>query len=125
MKVLQRNRKVIYYSLLTGTTDATDKYGNYTGEPVAVYGTPERYERFSYGPLQGAVSLEQYGLSGDYVLPLVTDDLACPITEDARLWIDAGPYDENGSLTPHTHVVRKVIPSVNVVQVLAKEVSVS
>lgn len=123
MKTLKRNHITIYYAKPLGMTDTTDDYGNDTGEPELSYSAPIRYKRFSFGARQGVITLEPFGLSDGYLQPLVTDDMDCPITEATRIWIGKCPCKGDG--TDYTHVVEAVIPSINVVKVLCRAVSVS
>ena len=125
MKTLQRNRCIVYYALPQGTTDQTDAYGNITGVAKTTYGNPVRYERLSTRKRKGVIVAERFGLADDYIDTFVTDDMNCPITIDTHLWVDTSPYDSNGNLLPYTHVVEALLPSLNVIQVAAKEVSVS
>lgn len=134
MKVLKRNKKVIWYANPTGEMeDILDSYGNYTGEQRVVFATPVEYDRFSFGPMQsyaaalsrGFIKQEPYGLVEDYTLPLVTDDMDCPIQPDSRAWVDVEPWDSQGNLVPNTHLVTAVLPSINVVKVTLKKVSIS
>ena len=133
MKVLSRNKKVIWYANPTGSEDIRDSYGNYTGEQRLTFEAPKKYERFSYGPMQsyaaalsrGFIKQEPYGLVEDYTLPLVTDDLDCPIQPDSRAWVDTEPFDASGNVVPNTHIVTAILPSINVVKVTLKKVSVS
>lgn len=121
MKTLQRNHAVIYYALPTGKTEKTDSFGNLTGVPEVAYGTPRRYRRLSAQKRKGSIKAERFGLSEDYVDTFVTDDMDCPITVDTRLWVGTCPANNQ----PYTHVVQAIIPSLNVIQIVAKEVSVS
>ncbi len=133
MKVLSRNKKAIWYANPIGTEDIRDEYGNYTGEQRLTFDTPKRYDRFSYGPMQsyaaalshGFIKQEPYGLVEDYTLPLVTDDLNCPLQPDSRAWVDTEPFGENGEVLPNTHIVTAILPSINVVKVTLKKVSTS
>ena len=125
MRTLKRNHITVFYSLLTGSADAVDSFGNYTGETELTFADPVCYKKFSFGPRRGVVTQEPFGLADDYVQPLVTTDMNCPVTDSTRLWIGTCPYDSNGVLQPHTHVVEAVIPSINSIRVLCKAVSVS
>lgn len=123
MKTLKRNHCKIWYALRTGTEAQTDSFNNYSGA-VPTYADPVMYDRLSTKMRKGVVKLEDFGLSGDYVDSFVTDDMECPIKEDTRLWINTDAYDAGHKPLPYTHVVEAVIPSMNVVRILAREVSV-
>lgn len=133
MKVLARNKKIIWYANPTGSEDIRDSYGNYTGEQRLTFSEPVQYDRFSYGAMQayaaalsrGFIKQEPYGLVEDYTLPLTTDDMNCPLQPESRVWVDIEPYDEHGNLVPHNHIVTAVLPSINVVKVTLKKVAAS
>lgn len=125
MKTLLRDRKTIYYSNPTGSGDKLDQYGNITGMEKTTFGTPERYDRLSAVNPKGYVRLESYGLSEGYTLTMVTHDMNCPITSESRVWINKCPYDGLGNLTPHTHVVKRIWPTVNAIRIEFEEVSTS
>lgn len=125
MKTLKRNRKIIWYAQPTGERAKTyDAYGRYTGTQQVVYADPVEYDRLSTMARKGVIKTEPFGLSDDYVDSFVTDDMQCPIKAETRLWIDTPAYN-GGVLLPHTHVVQAVIPSINVIRILAKNVSVT
>ena len=125
MKTLLRNRKTVYYALPTGKVKQTDAYGNYTGETVESYADPVKYERLSARNMTGVINSETFGLADAYESSFVTSDMSCPITEDTRLWIDTAPYDKDGNLLPHDHVVKAIIPTINAIRILVDNVSVS
>lgn len=125
MKTLLRDRKIVYYALPTGTAKQTDAYGNYTGETIATYADPVRYEKLSAAKPLGVIKTEAFGLATAYSTTLVTSDMSCPISTETRLWIDREPYDSQGNLVPHTHVVKRVWPTIRVISIVVEEVSVS
>lgn len=124
MKTLKRNHMTVWYALPGATADQTDSYGNITGVTKTTYDTPVKYCRLSTRKRSGWINLERFGLSEGYRDSFVTDDMHCPITVDTHLWIGTPPTI-NGSAVPYTHVVEAVLPSLNVIQIIAKEVSVS
>ena len=121
MKTLLRNHMTIYYALPGSAVEQTDQYGNYTGVTAVTYGEPVKYTRLSTRNRNGGIREERFGLTEDYVDSFVTDDMSCPITVDTHLWIGVTP--KSGTL--YTHVVQAVLPSLNVIRIVAKEVSVS
>lgn len=125
MKTLLRDRKIVYYANPDTVADQTDSFGNITGVPKITYGTPTKYERLSAANPSGLIKLEQFGLSTNYGTTFVTADMNCPIKEDTHLWINTLPYDGNGNLLPHDHVVKRVWKTINAIRVEVEEVSVS
>ena len=125
MKTLLRDRKKVYYALPTGKQKQTDAYGNYTGETVNTYADPVCYDRLSAPKPGGLVETQAFGLSDAYLTAFVTHDMSCPIGTETRLWVDRRPYDTQGNLTPHTHVVKRVWTTLHAIRIEAEEVSVS
>lgn len=121
MRNLQIDRQIIYYALPTGKrTKQMDEFGNYTGEVVPEYSTPVRYDRL-YGPTpSGMYRLEPFGITSTNAVLLATHDMDCPIVETARLWINACPYDKDGNLTHHTHLVKRILPSLRAIRIEAE-----
>lgn len=124
MRTLLRNRTTVFYSLPTGnTTKARDRFGNLTGEPVPEYGPIYKYTKLSARSVRGNIAVEPFGLIERYTDTFVTADMNCPITMGARLWIGKCPCDSDGN--DFTHVVKAVIPTINVIRIVAEGVSVS
>lgn len=124
MKTLRRNRSIIYYALPGTVADQVDQYGNITGVAETTYGEPVKYCRLSTRKRSGWITAERYGLTEGYRDTFVTDDMDCPLTVDTHLWIGTEPT-VNGVSVPYTHVVDAILPSLNVIYIVAKEVSVS
>lgn len=126
MKTLKRNRMTIWYALATGNNvRQVDSFGRYTGETVPEYADPVEYDRLSTRNRKGIIKTEPFGITDDYVDSFVTDDMNCPIKADTRLWIGTNAYDTEGNIVPHTHIVEGIIPSLNVIRILARNVNVS
>lgn len=130
MKALARNRQTLYYALPTGLVNVTDSDGFYTGEQTVSYATPVGVE-MNISPATGRTVLEWFGIATNYSKVLVTDDMACPITEDTILWIGIEPtttVTNNGQTTvvnnPHNYVVSKIAKSLNSIAYGVTEVSV-
>lgn len=130
MKALARNRQSLYYALPTGLVNVTDSDGFYTGEQTVSYATPVGVE-MNISPATGRTVLEWFGIATNYSKVLVTDDMACPITEDTILWIGIEPtttVTNNGQTTtvnhPHNYVVSKIAKSLNSIAYGVTEVSV-
>lgn len=111
MKILARNRITVFYALVESTEDTLDEYGNINGTHIN-YMSPIR-TRMAFGKRNGGISITAHGLENNYDSILLTDDLSCPITDGTIIWIGRCPMDGNGQMTPHTHVVSAVIPSLN------------
>ena len=59
MRSVQRNKQRIYYSLLIGSEEVTDEYGNVTGEFKLLYSTPQPL-KINIGTPKGTIELEMY-----------------------------------------------------------------
>lgn len=112
MKVLRRNCITVYYALVDTETDTYDEYGNLTGSPTLTYKQPVR-ARMAFGVRNGGIVSTPHGLENSYRQMLITDDLHCPITDGTILWVNACPMNSDGEMTPHTHIVSGVFPSLN------------
>lgn len=98
--------------------------GLYTGEKGKTYSDPAMYKA-NISAAQGDVEARQFGENISYDRVICMDLTAPPINEYTRLWVDRDPYDENGNLTAHDYIVRKVARSLNSVNVAISRVDVS
>ena len=112
MKVLKRNCITVFYALVDSEEDTYDEYGNLTGSPKLTYKAPIR-ARMAFGTRNGGIEITAHGLENNYEQVLLTDDLSCPIADGTILWIGKCPMDGEGKMTPHTHIVKAIIPSLN------------
>ena len=119
MKALARNKQTFYYALPIGLADVVDADGFYTGEQTPSYTEPVEAE-MNISPASGQTVLEWFGVNERYDKALVTDDINCPITELAVLWIGIDPAQE-----PHNYLVNRVAKSLNSVVIGITKVSVS
>lgn len=87
MRTLRRNRQTIHYAVYSGVTAVTDSYGLHTGEYEPSYGEPVEAKMY-VSPATRKASLEMFGINGSFDKILITDDMACPITETSIVWID-------------------------------------
>lgn len=123
MRLLDRNKQTVYYALLTAETEAVDDYGNYTGERNKTYSTPVK-TRMYVSAARGSVADEVFGVDTPYTKVLITDDMACPISETSCLWIGVEPVV--GEITnPHNYIVTQVAKSLNHITYAVKEVDVN
>lgn len=122
MKLLERNKQTVYYAVLTGVADAADALGNLTGERVKTFSTPVK-TRMYVSAARGSASDEVFGVDTPYTKVLITDDMACPITETSRLWIDKEAV-VGSAVTEHNYIVTQVAKSLNHISYAVKEVDV-
>lgn len=147
MHLLERNKKPIWYANRTGSTYATDSNGLKTGEKTQAYGTPVQLRvamSISSGAnnigSQGMAELEPYGIATGYTHNAVTEDMNCPMDEEAIVWYGRNPTrielvtrtvngtqitEEKTVNVPYNfRVVRKAVSLTHIIYYL-KEVDVS
>lgn len=118
MRLLRRNKQLIYYALYEGKEPLRDEYGNETGEYKLFYSDPIPL-KLSVSAAKGESSTRQFGELADYDKVIITDDINCPIDEHSILWIDN--LDTN---KPHDYVVKRVARSLNIISYAVSKVSV-
>lgn len=98
MHVLNRNKKDLWFANRTAETLVTDSNGLKTGETSQSYGTPQKIRSsmsISSGAnnlgSQGMVELNTYGITTAYTHNAITDDLNCPMDEEAIIWYGIEP----------------------------------
>ena len=125
MRTLERNKQIFYYANIDRTAQATDEYGNETGETNITYTAPVAFMA-NISAARGTADLDAFGINANYTKQIVTDNLTLPIDKSTILWIGIEP-DENGEsgTVKHNYVVVAVAKSLNSVTIAVKEVSVS
>lgn len=112
MRALEKNKRKIYYALYNGKTSLTDSQGYLTGEFSISYGQiTSMYINISPG--RGESDLELFGTNISYDHVMTTTDLNCPINENAVVWYEKEPYDNNNKTTPYNYIVVKKSTSLN------------
>lgn len=146
MRLLSRNKQDIWFANPTGSAYAVDTNGFKTGEKNITYGTATKTRMsvaISSGAnnlgSQGMATIEPYGLVTGYTHRAVTEDMACRMGEESRVWFGIEPTREetttqtvNGVQTevkttvavPHNFVVVRKATSLNHVIYYLKEVDV-
>lgn len=135
MRILERNKRELWFANRTGESYVTDSSGLKTGEKAQTYGTPQKMKAsmsISSGAnnlgSQGMVALDPYGLTTAYTHNAVTEDMNCPMDEEAIIWYGRTPTEEIGgkevSVPYNFRVVRKA-RSLNHLIYYLKEVDVS
>lgn len=134
MRTLKRNQTPIWYAQYRGKQELVDSDGNYTGEQVALYTTPQMMMA-NVSPTTGQSYAESFGYLKDYDRVVVTDWMECPIDENTVLWYDREPEDmpvEGGtpgetvkSSEGFNYIVRRVAKSLNSIAIAISRVDVS
>ena len=120
MRTLNRNKRKIYYALLTGEAKVTDEYGNETGEPVPVYGDAVQL-RCNVSAATGADAVQAFGNFTNYNRTMCVADPNCPIDENTIVWFGRKPSDD----VPHNYIVTRKADSKNGILYALREVAVS
>lgn len=120
MRGLERNMRDFWYSNVIGSIPVVDADGFETGELQITYSSPV-HVRGNISPPYGTASREMFGIDTPYEL-VITMFLPAPdFTEDSVLWIGYSPSD-----TPkHTHIIKSISKSLNIVQIAVARVDVS
>ena len=138
MRVLERNKKDLWFANPTGWEYAVDSNGFKTGEKTITYGTPVQTRMsmaISSGAnnlgSQGMAELEPYGITTGYTHRAVTEDMNCEMYEESHVWYGIEPtreVEKDGKIVteavPYNFVVVRRSPSLNHVIYYLKEVDV-
>lgn len=115
MRVLERNKKDLWYANRLSDSYVTDNNGLKTGEKTQNYGTPVKVRMsmaISSGAnnlgSQGIASLEPYGIVTGYTARAVTEDMNCPMEEQSRIWF--------GILPTHTETRTRIVDGQSVTE---------
>ena len=147
MRVLSRNKKVLWYANRVSDSYVTDNNNLKTGEKRQTYSTPVKTMMsmaISSGAnnlgSQGIASLEPYGIVTGYTARAVTEDLNCSMDEQSKIWYGIEPTHietrttiVNGETVtedvevpnPHNYVVVRKATSLNHLIYYLKEVDVA
>lgn len=118
MRTLNRNKRQLYYALLTGEVESVDEYGNETGELVPVYGEVVAL-RGNVSAATGADAVQAFGNFTNYSRTMCVSDPNCPIDENTILWFGVAPTE------PHNYIVTRKADSKNGIMYALREVTVA
>lgn len=98
MRILERNKQDLWYANRSGESMVTDVNNLKTGEKLQTYGEPQKIRvsvSMSSGAnnigSQGMADLTPYGIMTGYTHNAVTEDLNCPMDEEAIVWYGREP----------------------------------
>ena len=146
MRLLARNKQILWFANPTGSTMVTDFNGLKTGEKQITYGTPQSAKMsiaISSGAnnlgSQGMAELERYGIVTGYTHRATTEDMNCEMGEESIIWYKV-PHErtvqtqievdgqtqtvESTELLPHNFKVVRKATSLNHLIYYLKEVDV-
>ena len=134
MRILNRNKKDIWFSNPTGCSYATDGNGFKTGEKVITYSEPTKTQMsisISSGAnnigSQGMADVMPYGLATGYTHRATTEDMQCAMGEESHVWYGITPTVVVSGVetkVPHNFVVVRKAVSLNHLIYYLKEVDV-
>lgn len=116
MRDLMRNRQEIYCAL-RNVTQESDGWGNTTD--VTGYSSPFKMSINISGD-KGEAAAQAFGADLKYDREMVTHDMACPLDEYSRLWVDGRPTTET-----HNYEVVAVSKTLNCIRYAIRRVNVS
>lgn len=147
MRVLERNKKELWYANPVSDQYVTDNNNLKTGEKRITYSEPVKVRMsmaISSGAnnlgSQGIAELEPYGIVTGYTARAVTEDLNCAMEEQSRIWYGILPYHTETQTTtvngqtvseevqvpnPYNYTVVRKAKSLNHLIYYLKEVDVS
>lgn len=123
MKIMSRNKRPFWYLLYQGTELGKDANGYETGEKSVKYAGPVKMEA-NISPADGYAQIQQFGQFISYDKVIITDDMTCPIDENAVLFIDKKPEYKDGRPL-YDYVVKQIAKSLNLVSIAVSKVNVS
>ena len=123
MKIMSRNKRPFWYLLYQGTELGKDANGYETGEKSVKYAGPMKMEA-NISPAAGYAQIQQFGQFISYDKVIITDDMTCPIDENAVLFIDKKPEYKDGRPL-YDYVVKQIAKSLNLVSSAVSKVNVS
>jgi len=106
MRMLERDKQIIYYALYEGVEEV-QKDGVYTGARKKVYGNvtevkmPISGARTAYGFVANVVTMDIFGMDKPYSKTMWTEDMDCPITEETIVWLNQGKLSEYSEQTEY------------------------
>lgn len=118
MRCLNRNKREMFYALLTGKEDIKDEYGNETGESIPIYGEKVALNS-NVSSAMGEDVVQAFGNFTNYTRVFCVADSKCPIDENSVIWFGISP-DE-----PHNYIVTRKADSKNGILYAVKEVKVA
>ena len=133
MVSMEINKSTIWYSnLVKGETEQIrDRHGLMTGGTQQKYTAPTPIrvalsESIGLNNLtaQGVAELRSYGITTNYTHRMITEDMDCPINEEAIIWYTEDPGD-NPYDVPYEFRVIRVSKTLNYKMYYLRQVDVS
>ena len=77
MRVVQRDKRTVWYAFYDGVREIVNNDGEYTGEYEVKYTTPVK-ARMNVSGGRGAADVAMFGFDSRYARSIVTEDLNTP-----------------------------------------------
>ena len=119
MRVVQRDKRTVWYAFYNGVTEIINSDGEYTGEYEVNYTTPVK-ARMNVSGGRGAADVAMFGFDSRYARSIVTEDLTTPFNTETVFWIETNPATQ-----PHDYRVVGVSRTINQVVLALEQVEVS
>ena len=119
MRVVQRDKRTVWYAFYNGVTEIINNDGEYTGEYEVNYTTPVK-ARMNVSGGRGAADVAMFGFDSRYARSIVTEDLNTPFNTETVFWIETDPATQ-----PHDYRVVGVSRTINQVVLALEQVEVS
>ena len=105
MRMLEKNKRTMWYALYESMTTQYDANGDETGDPEVGYSAPVEFEAVlspgrGYSGGAGTTSQNIYGIDIDAERRIVTDDLDIPICETTLIYLHTPRTLPNGKADP-------------------------
>ena len=120
MRVVQRDKRTVWYAFYEGLTELTNGSGEYTGEYEVRYTQPVK-ARMNVSGGRGAADVAMFGFESAYARSIVTEDLTTPFSLETVFWIDTDPTKGEA----HDYRVVGISRTINQVVIALAEVDVS
>lgn len=118
MRTLNRNKRKIWYALLTGEETIHDEYGNETSETRPVYGAITEL-MCNISAASGVDEVSAFGNFTDYSRTISVSDVNCPLAENTVVWFGVEPQTDK-----YNYIIVRKADSINGVLYALRKVSV-
>lgn len=101
MRILNRNKRTVYYAIYKGIAQEVDENLDYTGELTVSYDDVKALSA-NVSAARGTSDLEMFGINEQYNRTIATDQMDLGITEASIVWYDLGEVEEYNPEKPYT-----------------------
>lgn len=124
MRTLNRNKQPIYYATFVSKTEATDEYGNPTGQFIVTYSAPIKTAWNARG-VDSDADVQMFGIQAKDAIRVVAEK-PLPIDAASIIWFGIEPPTPYVPTQPkHNFTIAGIPPTLNDGIFYAKRVDVS